>query len=45
MGVAAEQQAEMEVMIRELEAENRYFTLLPFYFVVVVWFTGIEKLH
>jgi len=25
MGVNAEQQAEMENMIRELEAENRYF--------------------
>jgi len=25
MGVAAEQQAEMETMIQELEAENKYF--------------------
>jgi len=26
MGVDAEQQAEMEMMIRELEAENRFFS-------------------
>ena len=28
MGVAAEQQAEMEMMIRELEAENKYSMLI-----------------
>lgn len=28
MGVDAEQQAEMEMMIRELEAENRYIILV-----------------
>jgi len=31
MGIDAAQQAEMEMMIRELEAENRYFSI---YFVL-----------
>jgi len=30
MGVDAAQQAEMEMMIRELEAENRYISLQTF---------------
>ena len=50
MGVDAEQQSEMEMMIRELEAENRYFTVkINFYMLcctfVADWWTLMLMRH